>query len=232
MGSSLNKIVLVGFLLASSVTHSAIVVAQSAALTVDTVRPNSQGEMIFDGKTLEGWETISADHEWWSVQDGILTGGSIGLKEKVPHNTFLSTKKSYADFELTLKIRIRGSEGFVNSGVQIRSQRVPDSFEMSGYQVDVGLGWWGKLYDESRRNKVIAEPVDPAALNSVIAVEDWNEYRILAKGKRIQSWINGVPAIDYIESDSTIPLDGKIALQVHGDGITMVEFKDIVLLQK
>jgi hypothetical protein len=40
----------------------------------------------------------------------------------------------------------------INSGIQIRSIRVPKSKEMKGYQVDAGERWWGKLYDESRRS--------------------------------------------------------------------------------
>ena len=104
---------------------------------------------IFDGKTLAGWE---GDAKIWRVEDGMITGGS--LTETVTRNEFLATKKSYANFDLRLKIKITGT-GFVNSGVQIRSVRVPGSSEMAGYQVDAGIGWWGKLYDESRRNKVV-----------------------------------------------------------------------------
>jgi len=112
--------------------------------------------------------------------------------------------------------------------VQIRSLRVPDHTEMSGYQVDAGDKWWGKLYDESRRNKVIAEPIDAAA-DAAVKKEDWNDYRILAEGPRIRSWINGVPALDYTEADPAIALDGKIALQIHSGGVALVQFKDLVI---
>ena len=134
----------------------------------------------------------------------MILGGS--LTENVPHNTFLSTKDSFDNFELAFTIRIRGAGGFVNSGIQIRSTRVPHSHEMKGYQVDAGPGWWGKLYDESRRNKVIGEPKDAKALAAAIKEGDWNEYRIRAEGPAIRSWINGVAALDYEEKDATIPL--------------------------
>ncbi len=157
----------------------------------------------------------------------MIVGGS--LEETVPHNTFLATKESFANFELTLRIRIRGAGGFVNSGIQVRSTRVPDSHEMSGYQVDAGPGWWGKLYDESRRNKVIGEPKDAKALAAAIKEDDWNEYRIVADGPSIHSWINGVAATDYAEADPAIPLDGQIGLQVHGGGKAQIEVTDIVI---
>ncbi len=183
---------------------------------------------LFDGKTLAGWETIESDARWWKVADGVIAGGS--LTEKVPHNTFLSTTDRFENFELTLMIRIRGAGGFINSGIQIRSIRVPKSSEMSGYQVDVGKGWWGKLYDESRRNKVIGEPQDAKALAAAIKPDDWNEFRIVAEGPRTRSWINGVPALDYHEPDATIPLDGHIGVQVHGGGKALIEVKDVVIV--
>ena len=182
---------------------------------------------LFDGRTLTGWETIETDTKWWKVTDGVIAGGS--LTEKVPHNTFLATTDRFENFELTLKIRIRGAGGFINSGIQIRSIRVPKSSEMSGYQVDAGPGWWGKLYDESRRNKVIGEPVDATALAGAIKSDDWNEYRIRAEGPSIRTWINGVPALDYREADGTIPHDGHIGIQVHGGGKALVEVKDATI---
>src|SRR6266545_3785453 len=88
---------------------------------------------LFDGKTLDGWE---GDTKLWRVENGCITGGS--LEERVPRNEFLATKKSFHNFDLRLKIKLTGTEGFINSGVQIRSVRVPGSSEMSGYQVDAG----------------------------------------------------------------------------------------------
>lgn len=198
-----------------------LAVAFAAATHAEAPRP------LFDGKSLVGWETVDSDARWWKAADGMMVGGS--LEEHVPHNTFLSTKERFKNFELTFKIRIRGGGGFINSGIQIRSERVPNSSEMKGYQVDAGPGWWGKLYDESRRNKVIGEPLDPQALAAAVRNDDWNDYRIRAEGPRIRSWINGVAALDYREPDAAIPLDGHIAFQVHGGGKALVEVKDVTI---
>ena len=183
---------------------------------------------LFDGRTLAGWE---GDLKWWRVQDGAITGGST--TEKVPKNSVLATTRSFQNFDLRLKLKLTGDPktGMINSGVQIRSLRVPDHHEMSGYQVDAGDKWWGKLYDESRRNKVIAEPIDAAAADAAVKRDDWNDYRILAEGPRIRSWINGVPALDYTETDPAIALDGKVALQVHSGGMALVQFKDIAITE-
>lgn len=181
---------------------------------------------LFDGTSLAGWDVRPGEERWWRVADGAIVGGSA--TESLPHNTFVSSRDSFQNFELRLKIRIRGQRGFVNSGVQIRSIRMPNNHEMIGYQVDAGDKWWGKLYDESRRRKVIAEPIDGRAA-AAVRPDDWNDYRIHAEGPRIQTWINEVQAIDYTEQDAKIPLDGRIGLQVHGGGTLTVEFKEISL---
>ena len=181
---------------------------------------------LFDGRTLAGWE---GDAKWWRVQDGCLTGGST--TEKIPRNFFLATTRSFQNFDLRLQIKLTGDPktGLINSGVQLRSLRVPDNTEMSGYQVDAGDGWWGKLYDESRRNKVIAESANLAAVNAAVKPGEWNEYRILAEGPRIRSWINGVAALDYIEADPAIALDGHIAIQIHSGGLALVQVRAITV---
>ena len=178
---------------------------------------------LFDGKTLAGWE---GDAAWWRVEAGEIRGGS--LTTKVPKNFFLATEKSYQNFDLSVKLRLTGT-GFVNSGIQMRSVRVPNSSEMSGYQVDYGKGWYGKLYDESRRNKVIAESKDAATVLAAIKEGEWNEYRILAEGNRIRTWVNGVPALDYVETEPNIAADGKIGIQIHSGGLAEIQAKDITI---
>ncbi|MEQ1852641.1 MAG: family 16 glycoside hydrolase, partial [Chthoniobacteraceae bacterium] len=181
---------------------------------------------LFDGKTLDGWDY---DPAIWRVEDGMITGGST--TEKIKANYFICTKRSFQNFELRMRIKCSGdpATGLINSGIQIRSLRVPGGAHMSGYQVDCGKGWFGKIYDEFRRNKVIAEPLDAAALDKAVDVFGWNEYRIRAEGPRIQVWINGVAAIDYTEQDKNIALDGQIGPQVHSGGVTLVQVKDVTI---
>ena len=182
---------------------------------------------LFDGKTFAGWDGDT--QATWRIEDGCIVGGS--LTKKVPRNQFLATQRGYKDFELRLKFKLLGDskKKFVNSGVQIRSQRVPKDTEMTGYQADLGdPGWWGSLYDESRRNKVLAQS-DMAKLNKVLKRGDWNEYKIRCEGRRIRTWINGVLGVDYTEKDEKIPQEGRIGLQIHGGGPAQVWFKDITI---
>jgi hypothetical protein len=176
---------------------------------------------LFDGKSLAGWQ---GDEKMFRIEEDAIVGGT--LKSRIPRNEFLATKKEYGDFELRLKFKLLGAGA--NAGVQFRSQRIPNHHEMIGYQADMGDGWWGALYDESRRNKVLTAP-KKGEVEKVLKRDDWNDYRILCEGKRIRLWINGQQTVDYTEEDEKIPLNGKIALQIHGGPPSEAWYKDIEL---
>ncbi len=203
------------------------VLGASFASATAGAETNGEAVSLFDGKSLAGWD--AREESLWRVEDGAITGGS--LVETIEENSFLLSDGSYADFELSLKLRLAGTEGFINSGIQVRSERVPNSNEVIGYQVDAGDEWWGKLYDEARRDRVIAEAADLAAVAAAVVPGGWNEYRIRCEGPRIRTWINGVPAIDYVEDDPGIALEGRIGIQVHGDGKALVQVRDITFVE-
>jgi hypothetical protein len=186
----------------------------------------AQPVSIFDGKTFRGWEGDT--NKTWRIENGALVAGS--LTQTVPHNDFLTTQRSYTNFVLRLQFKLLGSEGFVNAGVQVRSKRIDNPpYEMSGYQADIGdPEWWGALYDESRRNRVLAKS-KMDEVNKVLKRNDWNDYTIRCQGKRIQLSINGVQTVDYTEPDDTIPQHGVIGLQVHGGGKALVSYRNITV---
>jgi len=181
--------------------------------------------LLFDGKTFTGFQGDTL--RTWRIQEGALVGGS--LQEAVPHNEFISTTKSYTNYVLKLKFKLIGHEGFINGGVQFHSQRIQNpSYEMTGYQADIGKGYWGSLYDESRRNKLLAV-ADSAQIKRLLRTNDWNDYEIQTEGRRIRILLNGEQTVDYTEADLTIPQSGLIAFQIHGGGKAEVHYKDIVL---
>ncbi len=176
---------------------------------------------LFDGKTLEGWE---GNREVFRVEDGAIVGGSMSAA--IPRNEFLCTQQEYSDFDLELKFKLTGTG--VNSGVQFRTRRIPGNHEVEGYQADLGDGYWGALYDESRRNKVLVAP-EASVVDKALRRNEWNDYRIRCQGKRIQLWINGIPTIDYVEPEEGLPARGVIGLQIHAGPPSEARFKDLRL---
>ena len=205
---------------------SAVSFILSAADYSSAVEPpprSSKTISLFNGKTLAGWE----GSELWRVQDGVIAGSSI--TDAVKRNDFLASTRDYTNFIVRFQIRLLGTNGFLNSGFQIRSQRVPNNSEMAGYQCDYGEpAWYGCIYDESRRNKVIAAS-DMKTLRPALNpnVQGWNDYVIRADGQRITTWINGVLGTDFFENDPTIPDWGKFGIQVHGGGRALVQVREI-----
>lgn len=177
---------------------------------------------LFDGRTFKGWEGDTA--KVFRIEDGAIVGGS--LLEALPRNEFLTTKEEFGDFDLRLEFKVRGERA--NAGVQIRSRRVPNGSEVRGYQADLGEGYWGSLYDEARRGKILAQ-ADQEAVKKVLKRDDWNTYRILCEGRRIRLWINGLETIDYTEPDESIEQKGVIGLQVHGGVPMEVRYRNIVV---
>ena len=179
---------------------------------------------LFDGRSFAGWEGDTGGV--WRIEQGEIVAGSLDRKQE--KNDFLCTTKRYGDFDLRLKIRLSGTEGFVNSGIQFRSERIPDNHEVIGYQADFGAGHDGALYDESRRKRMLAKPAADVATRALRPGE-WNEYRIRVEGPRVQLWLNGVQTVDYTEQEAGLPVTGVIGLQIHGNAVSVVRFKDIVI---
>ena len=177
---------------------------------------------LFDGKTFKGWE---GNLKIFRIEQGAIVGGT--LKEKIARNEFLSTKKTYKNFILKLEVKLLGGPK-ANAGIQIRTKRIPNHHEVIGYQADMGKGWWGSLYDESRRRKVLSR-ADPAVIDKILKADDWNRYETRCEGKRIRFFINGTQTIDYTESDPKIPLEGVIAVQIHGGPPSEAWYRNIVI---
>lgn len=162
---------------------------------------------IFNGTSFDGWE---GNYRYFRIVDNAIVGGMT--YSKIPRNQFLSTKKTYKNFELRLQFKLVGEA--TNAGVQIRTRRIPNHHEVIGYQADLGQRYTGCLYDESRRRRILAEP-NREELANVLKTDDWNDYVIRCEGKRIQLWINGYQTVDYTEEDNSIEQDGIIAVQIH-----------------
>jgi hypothetical protein len=202
----------------------ASVLAAAVGQTGAGGRTTEETTAIFDGKTFAGWE---GDRTVFRIQDGAIVGGT--LESKIARNEFLCTTRTYGDFELRLKVKLLGGDR-ANAGIQFRTRRIPNHHEVSGYQADMGVGWWGALYDESRRNRVLKGP-DQEQMKSVVRADDWNDYVIRAEGPRIQLQVNGVQTVDYAEEQPDIEATGVICLQIHGGPPSEAWYKDITVVE-
>ncbi len=166
---------------------------------------------LSNGKNLKGWKQLNGKAKY-EVVDGTIVGTTI---TNTP-NSFLATKKDYADFVLEFEYKV---DPKLNSGVQIRSHSLKEynNGRVHGYQIEIdpaARAWSAGIYDEGRRGWLYPLADNPKA-RKAFKQNDWNHYHIEAIGNSIKTWINGVPAANLIdEADAS----GFIALQVHGIG--------------
>jgi len=208
--------------LASLLMILAVLLTSSVASPLRAADADSRVRPLFDGKTFTGWEGDTKST--WRIEDGAIVAGS--LTTVVPRNEFLCTNERFDDFVLTVEFRLEGDPAKANAGIQFRSERIPNHHEVIGYQADIGQQYWGALYDESRRKKVLAAP-EASRLKEIVKFNDWNTYTIRCQGPRIRLALNGIPTVDYTELDPNISQTGRIGLQVHGGGKTLVRYKNI-----
>ena len=212
---------------------------------------HAEDKSLFNGKDLTGWK---GQDEFWSVKDGCITGHTT-KEHMVSENTFLIWQGGeVSDFELTLKYKIVDEDGksdkFGNSGIQYRSKIVkPEYSVVAGYQADFECGktYSGILYEEKGRGimaergqviqvtssgekKVVGTCGDPAALASKVSKDGWNRYKIIAKGNKLQHYINDILMSELIDEQTEKgSKEGILAFQVHTGPAMKVQFKNILL---
>ena len=165
---------------------------------------------LFNGRDLLGWD---GDPKLWKVENGEIVGKTAGLA----HNAFLRSDLALADFRLTVSVKLVANEG--NSGIQFRSDPLPGG-EVKGYQADVGVGWWGKVYEENGRGLLWKDSGEV-----FVKPGEWNTYEIECTGSKIRTSINGKPCA--VLDDPAGAKRGIIAFQLHSGGPTEVRFKDL-----
>jgi hypothetical protein len=181
---------------------------------------------FFNGKDFNGWEGLE---QYWSVKDGALIGMHKGLK----FNTFLCSKRKYANFELKFQVKLTG--GGANSGVQVRSKIINDkTFAVGGPQCDMGDNYWASLYGEHYSpDQGIAASVaggmmkaaDAKVVKRVLKAGEFNDYYIKCVGEHVTIKLNGEITVDA--GFPKMPRDGIIAWQLHAGGPMEVVFRNI-----
>ncbi len=171
---------------------------------------------LFNGKNLDGWD---GDPRLWKAQDGMIVGSTEGAP--LEYNSFLMTKKSYANFILKAQAKLRNH----NSGIQFRSEEVPGlRWAVRGYQADMAEdNYWGCIYEERGKRGVMVNGWKDKA-EKVVKLKDWNDIELLCDGDHINLKVNGLETADLHDSAK---LDGIIALQLHKGPPMQVYFRNL-----
>jgi hypothetical protein len=175
---------------------------------------------LFDGRTLDGWETREGH---WKVEDGVIARGKGGA--------YLWTKESYGDFVLELEFKV--SKG-CNSGVFFRAD--PRDPVQNGFEIQV-MDSAGKAKPGKHDAGALYDAQAPR-VNAMKPHGEWNSLRLEAAGPRIKVTLNGqvVQEADldqwttagqnpdgsknkYKKAIKDFPRTGRIGFQDHGHDV-------------
>lgn len=205
---------------------------------------------IFNGADLSGWD---GDPRLWSVRNGAIHGETTA-EHPANGNTFLIWKGGVTkDFDLRLSFRCSAAN---NSGIQYRSRHVTDEkarnpWVVRGYQHEIRNqavlpNVAGFIYEEGGKRgrmclvgeqatwtadgqkHVTGTLIDADQFKKLFRLDDWNDVVIIAKGNRIQHYLNNRLIVDFTDNDPhAASREGILALQLHAGNPFWVEFKDI-----
>jgi len=189
-------------------------------LCVSQSPPSGGWAALFNGKDLSGWKNNG--QEKWVVDEGTILCESTANKYG-----YLTTEKSYREFDLRLKFK---GEASGNSGVFLRSKILgidpehgPD---IEGMQVEVDPTpgkHTGGLYESGGRGWVSMPSEDG---EKALKPGDWNDLLVSAHGNHIVTTLNGVKTVDFTDPSPKFT-EGVIGLQIHTGGGVKVRWKDL-----
>ncbi|MEO1523818.1 MAG: DUF1080 domain-containing protein [Planctomycetota bacterium] len=171
---------------------------------------------LFDGKSLDGWEVRSKKSdiaEAWKVVDG-----QIVAENPDKQGSNLWTRKTYRDYELELEYQTPSD--YYDTGVFVRGD---------GHQVQIGISgslkkdMTGCIY--APKDKRGSYPGKTDKIEAFHKVGEWNRLKVIVTGKRIQTFLNGEPFVDY--TGVVLSDEGPIGLQLHANHHMKVFFKNI-----
>jgi len=196
-----------------------------AGAIVAQVPPKSAWVPLFNGKDLTGWKN-NGEEKWVAEQ------GTILCESAANKYGYLTTEKTYRDFDLRLKFK---GEAAGNSGVFLHSRIIginpehgPD-IEGMQVEVDPSVGkHTGGLYESGGRGWV---KMPTAEGEQALRPGEWNELAVSIEGNHIVTQLNGVKIVDYTDAAPKFT-DGVIGLQIHTGGGVKMRWKDILIQEK
>ena len=169
---------------------------------------------LFDGKTMDGWKCDPAElASHWTVENGELLGENPDEK-----GSMLWTDRSYKDYQLELEYITLTKD--YDTGVFPRG---------NGHQVQIGISrslqrdMTACVY--APKDEKGAYPGQTDKVDEFHKVGEWNHLRVIMTGKRIQTFLNQEPFVDY--EGIVINDEGPIGLQLHPNVHMAVKFRNI-----
>ncbi len=158
-------------------------------------------KLLFDGKSMNGWRGAYMDSlptKGWGVRDGMLIVKESGGGEAAFGGDIV-TIEQYGNFELSVDFKLTpGANSGIKYFVTEQLPRTPGSAIGLEYQIlDDAKHPDAKLGINGNRTLASLYDVMPAHNKKVKPIGEWNNARILVRGKHVEHWLNGVKVLEY-----------------------------------
>jgi hypothetical protein len=190
--------------------------------------------LLFDGQSLDGWrgyKKTDASGTRWKVENGLLSVDPGDGKDTRGALDIITTD-TYDQFELTFEWRV--SQGG-NSGVKYFVLEDRDSAIGHEYQIIDDERHADAKVGPKRQTSAFYD-VLPASNRSLKPAGEFNQSRIVVRGRNVEHWLNGTRVLQYELGSPALmtaveaskfkgierfgkPQKGHILLQDHGDRV-------------
>lgn len=160
----------------------------------NTLTPEEKADgwkLLFNGENLDGWRIYGSKNKplpGWKVVDGVLV-----KIDKVPGGNII-TQEKFDDFELYWEWKI-APKG--NNGIKYLVTEERKSAPGPEYQMLDDEGHPDSKNGPKRQNASLYDIFPPVADKPNRAPGEWNESRIIVKGKKVEHWLNGSKVVEY-----------------------------------
>ena len=169
--------------------------------TISPAEATDGWTLLWDGKTTTGWRGAKLKTfptGGWSIADGILSVKESGGAESADGGDIV-TIDQYGDFELVIDFMIaKGANSGIKYFVDTDLNKTKGSAIGCEYQIldddehpDAKAGVKG-----NRTLAGLYDMIPPVGVR-FNGVGEWNRARIVAKGARVEHWLNGFKTVEY-----------------------------------
>jgi hypothetical protein len=165
---------------------SAAEAGDGAAPNTLTAQEKKDGwKLLFDGKTLDGWRVFKKKGtRGWAVKDGAI------YLEK-PGSGDLMTEAQYGNFVFSVDWKFESGN---NSGIIYRVGEQGAETWITGPEMQV-LTEYPKAKFTKNSGGALYDMYAPK-VSALKPRDQWNTFKIVANGKHLEQWVNGVKVVD------------------------------------
>lgn len=177
-----------------AISYFAVAIIFSSCVLTGSTDQTGDWEILFDGNGMEKWRSKNREgfpaHGWKIEGDLLFLDGKGGD---------IITKEKYSDFELVFDFKLTEK---ANSGIKYFVTEITN--RETGKSMINGPEY--QIIDDFNNKSAMNDPLSSTASAYLLYAPatiklnphgNWNTGKIIAKGKKVEHWLNGKKVLNY-----------------------------------